>query len=225
MNGALDTFLDFVLHMDPVLRTLLTGLAVMLETSAFLGLIVPGDTTVLVSATGVEGVLEYLSLVVAIVAGALLGESLGFAIGRFFGPKIRDGKLGERLGRDRLGKADRFVDRRGGIAVFISRFLPVLHSIVPLTAGMSKMTYRRFMAWTTPACTLWAFTYVSMGSGAAGTYRALKDQIDSAGWVFIVFFAVFGAIFWVIRYFLGKFADDSSQPTESIPVDEEAPKA
>jgi len=225
MNGALDTFLDFVLHMDPVLRTLLTGLAVMLETSAFLGLIVPGDTTVLVSATGVEGVLEYLSLVVAIVAGALLGESLGFAIGRFFGPKIRDGKLGERLGRDRLGKADRFVDRRGGIAVFISRFLPVLHSIVPLTAGMSKMTYRRFMAWTTPACTLWAFTYVSLGSGAAGTYRALKDQIDSAGWVFIVFFAVFGAIFWAIKYFLGKFADDSSQPTESIPVDEEAPTA
>ena len=217
MNGALDSFLDFVINMDPVLRTLLTGLAVMLETSALVGLIMPGDTVVLVSSTGVEGVLEYLSLVAIIILGALLGESIGFAIGRWFGPKLREGKLGQRLGQDRLARADRFVDRRGGIAVFISRFLPVFHSVVPLAAGMSQMAYRRFMAWTTPACTLWAFIYVSLGSGAAGTYRALKDQIDWAGWVFIGFFAVFFTLFFVIKHFLMRFAHDSSQPTESIP--------
>ena len=217
MNGALDSFLDFVINMDPVLRTLLTGLAVMLETSALVGLIMPGDTVVLVSSTGVEGVLEYLSLVAVIILGALLGESIGFAIGRWFGPKLREGKLGQRLGQDRLARADRFVDRRGGIAVFISRFLPVFHSVVPLAAGMSQMAYRRFMSWTTPACTLWAFIYVSLGSGAAGTYRALKDQIDWAGWVFIGFFAVFFTLFFVIKHFLMRFAHDSSQPTESIP--------
>lgn len=218
MVDALDAFLDFVLNMDPVLRTLLAGLAVMLETSAMIGLVVPGDTIVLVSATGVDGILEYLALVVVIITGALIGESLGFAIGRFFGPKLRAGRLGQRIGEDRFARADRFVDRRGGIAVFISRFLPVFHSVVPLTAGMSKMAYRRFMAWTTPACTLWAFIYVSLGSGAAGTYRELKDQFDWAGWVFIGFFAVFFALFWVVKHFLLRFAHDSTEPTESIPT-------
>lgn len=222
MTGALDTFLDFVLNMDPVLRTLLAGLAVMLETSAMVGLIVPGDTIVLVASTGVEGILEYLALVVVIIAGALIGESLGFAIGRFFGPRLRRGKLGARIGEERFARADRFVDRRGGIAVFISRFLPVFHSVVPLTAGMSKMAYRRFMAWTTPACTLWAFIYVSLGSGASGAYRELKDQVDWAGWLFIGIFVAFFALFWVVKHFLMRFAHDSSEPTESLP---ETPQA
>lgn len=210
MNGFLDGALDFIVEMDPVLRTLLAGLAVMLETSALVGLVVPGDTVVLVASTGVTTAAQYFAMVVVIIAGALIGESLGFAIGRFFGPRLRAGKLGRRLGTERLAKADRFVEKRGGIAVFVSRFLPVFHSVVPLTAGMSKMPYRTFMAWTTPACTLWAFLYISLGSGAAGTYRELKDQVDWAGWVFIGFFVVFVAILWVVKHFLQRYADSES---------------
>ncbi|AVG23765.1 membrane protein DedA [Pontimonas salivibrio] len=211
MNEAIDSFLSFIQDMDPVLRTVLAGVAIMLETSVLVGLIVPGDTVVLVASTGVEGVLEYLSLAVVIIVGALVGESIGFAIGRYFGPKLREGKLGHRLGPERLAKADRFVDRRGGIAVFISRFLPVFHSVVPMVAGMSTMRYRRFMAWTAPACTLWAFIYVSVGAGAAGTYRELKDQFDWAGWVFIGIFVVFSALLWVVKHFLMRFTDRSTR--------------
>lgn len=211
MNDAIDSFLGFIQDMDPVLRTVLAGVAIMLETSVLVGLIVPGDTVVLVASTGVDGILEYLSLAVVVIAGALVGESIGFAIGHYFGPKLRGGKLGAKLGPERLAKADRFVDRRGGIAVFISRFLPVFHSVVPMVAGMSTMSYRRFMAWTTPACTLWAFIYVSVGAGAAETYRELKEQFDWAGWVFIAIFVVFFAILWVVKHFLMRFTDRSTK--------------
>lgn len=211
MNDAIDSFLGFIQDMDPVLRTVLAGVAIMLETSVLVGLIVPGDTVVLVASTGVDGILEYLSLAVVIIAGALVGESIGFAIGRYFGPKLREGKLGAKLGPERLAKADRFVDRRGGIAVFVSRFLPVFHSVVPMVAGMSAMPYRRFMAWTAPACTLWAFIYVSVGAGAAETYRELKEQFDWAGWVFIAIFVVFFAILWVVKHFLMRFTDRSTK--------------
>lgn len=221
MNEALDTVLTFIQDMDPVLRTVLAGIAVMLETSVLVGLVVPGDTIVLVASTGVQGVLEYLSLAILVIVGALIGESIGFAVGRFFGPRLRKGRLGQRLGHDRLEKADRFVDRRGGLAVFISRFLPVFHSVVPMVAGMSQMPYRRFMAWTAPACTLWAFLYVSLGSGAAGTYRELKDQFDWAGWLFIAFFAVFFALFALVKYFLMRFADHATSDSE-IPESAEA---
>lgn len=210
MNEAIDSFLGFIQDIDPVLRTVLAGVAIMLETSVLVGLIVPGDTVVLVASTGVDGILEYLSLAVVIIAGALVGESIGFAIGRYFGPKLRGGTLGARLGHERLAKADRFVDRRGGIAVFISRFLPFFHSVVPMVAGMSTMRYRRFMAWTTPACTLWSFIYVSVGAGAAETYRELKDQFDWAGWVFIGIFVVFSLLVWVVKHFLMRFTNRSA---------------
>ena len=211
MNEAIDSFLAFVQDMDPVLRTLLAGLAIMLETSVLVGLIVPGDTIILVAAVGVQGLVEYFSLVAVAIVGALMGESIGFAIGRYFGPRLRAGRLGQKLGPDKLERADRFVDRRGGIAVFISRFLPVFHSLVPMVAGMSQMTYRRFMAWTAPACTLWAFLYVSLGSGAAETYRELKDQVDWAGWVFIGILVVALIGFAVVKRLLLRFAHHSTR--------------
>ncbi len=215
MADFLDEFLRFVADIDPVLRTVLAGIAIMLETSVLVGLIVPGDTVVLVASTGVTTILQYIAMVIAVIVGALIGESIGFAIGRYFGPKLRYGKLGKKLGPDKIARADRFVDRRGGIAVFISRFLPVFHSVVPMTAGMSKMPYRTFMAWTAPACALWAFIYVSVGSGAAETYRELQTRIDWAGWVFIAFFVVFFLLFWVVKHFLWRYAQKESNLVEA----------
>jgi membrane protein DedA with SNARE-associated domain len=208
MNEILDAILGFIEDVPPVLRIVLTGIAIMLETSVLIGLIVPGDTIVLFSSTGVTTVLEFIFTVVAVVIGALLGSSFGFWIGRIFGPKLRGSWLGLRIGEDRWRKADRFVKKRGGIAVFISRFLPVFHSVVPLTAGMSVMRYRTFMSWLAPASIIWAFLYVSIGSGAAETYRGLKDTLDQAGWIFIGIFAISLLLLFVIKQLLNRFAHD-----------------
>ena len=86
--------------------------------------------------------------------------------------------LGQRLGEDNWTRAELYLRRRGGPAIFLSRFLPVLHSLVPLTVGMSGFSYRRFMAWTTPACTVWAIAYV--GVGAAANYRTRLRQPEHA---------------------------------------------
>jgi membrane-associated protein len=207
MNEILTNVLDFVENVPPVLRILLAGFAIMLETSVLVGLIVPGDTVVLVASTGVTTVLEFIFMVVAVVVGALIGESLGFLLGRFFGPKLRSSWLGRRVGEERWHKADKFVKRRGGIAVFISRFLPVFHSVVPLTAGMTAMQYRTFMMWTVPACIIWAFLYVSIGSGAAETYRELQHTVESAGWIFVGIIVVGIVLIAVIKHLLHRFAD------------------
>jgi membrane protein DedA with SNARE-associated domain len=185
MNEVLLWVLDLVRSVDPVARTLLAGLGIFLETSLLVGLIVPGDTIVLVAATAVETPIQYAGLLVAVIVGALGGESIGFALGRFFGPKIRDSRLGTRIGVRNWQRAANYVDRRGGIAVFVSRFLPVLHSLVPVTVGMSNMPYRRFIAWTTPACVLWAFAYVTFGSVAAVSYRELANSLHFAGYLFV----------------------------------------
>ena len=199
MNEFLTWLLDTVQSVDPVVRTLLAGLAIMLETSVLVGLFVPGDTIVIIAATAVGSPLEGLYLGIAVVIGALIGESIGFWLGRFLGPKIHHSALGRRIGEENWLRSERYLRRRGGPAIFISRFLPVLHSLVPLTVGMSGYPYRRFLAWTAPACVIWAALYISVASVAAGTYREVADRIHYAGYIFVAVIVVFIALVFVSK--------------------------
>lgn len=199
MNEVITALLDWVQSVDPVLRTILAGLAIMLETSVLIGLIMPGDTVVIVTATGVTDIWQGIVLVLVVIAGALIGESIGFALGRWLGPKIRTSWLGKKIGDHNWDRAERYLARRGGLAIFISRFLPVLHSLVPLTVGMSKYSYRRFIAWTLPACAVWSIIYVSVAAAAANSYRELSRQAHWAGYLFVGIIIAF-----LILVFLGK---------------------
>ena len=191
MNEFLTWLLDAVQSVDTVVRTLIAGVAIMLETSVLIGLVVPGDTVVIVAATAVDSVLEGVLLGIAVVVGAIIGESIGFGLGRFLGPRIRHSRLGQRIGEENWERSERYLRRRGGPAIFISRFLPVLHSLVPLTVGMSGYPYRRFLAWTVPACVIWATLYISVAAVAAGTYRQLADQLHYAGYIFVGIIVLF----------------------------------
>lgn len=215
MNEFIAALLDTVQSVDPVLRTLLAGFAIMLETSVLVGLVIPGDTVVLVASTGVEHAGEFVGLSLTVITGALIGESLGFAIGRFFGPKLRNSRLGVSIGEQNWRHAENFIDHRGGIAVFISRFLPVLHSLVPVTAGMSSMRYRTFMLWTAPACTIWTFAYVSVGSVAAEKFSESADSLHTAGYWFVGALVVFAIVISIVKKMLTKYA----QPFEESPGD------
>ena len=202
IDAALTWVLDLVGSVDPVARILLSGLGILLETSILVGLIVPGDTIVVVSSTAIDGPGQYIGMLAAVIVGALCGESIGFALGRFFGPKIRDSRLGRRIGVRNWHRAENYVDRRGGIAVFVSRFLPVLHSLVPVTVGMSTMSYRRFISWTAPACAIWATAYVTVGWVVAGSFRALQDQLHFAGYLFVAAFLVFAGAVVLVKKLL-----------------------
>ena len=199
MDDILTWILTTVQSVDPVLRTGIAGVGMFLETSILIGLVVPGDSIVLVASTGVDGPAQFFALVATVVVGALGGESVGFALGKFFGPRIRASRLGQRIGENHWHRAETYLDRRGGIAVFVSRFLPVLHSLIPLTVGMSTMSYRRFISWTVPACVIWGFAYVSVGSAAAGSYRQLSTQLHWAGYVFVGIIAVFVLLVVVVK--------------------------
>jgi membrane protein DedA with SNARE-associated domain len=105
MNEVLDAILTWVEGIDPVLRILVTGLAVMLETSILVGLIVPGDTIVLVSSTGVTTIITYLFTVLAAVLGALVGESIGFSLGSSVRTTAEIQLVGSPCGRATVGKS------------------------------------------------------------------------------------------------------------------------
>lgn len=199
MNEVLSWILSTMHEVEPALRILLAGVGIFCETSILIGLVVPGDTVVIVAATATTNWIEYVALLVAVIVGALGGESVGFALGHYFGPKIRTSRLGRWIGESHWIRAENYLDRRGGIAVFISRFLPILHSLIPLTVGMSTMHYRKFIAWTAPACIVWALAYVSVGWAAAGSYRHLSARLHFAGYIFVAIILVFIVLVVVVK--------------------------
>lgn len=199
LGDLLSWVLALVQSVDPATRTLIAGVGILLETTLLLGLVVPGDTVVIVTATGVDGPVQYFALALTVIAGAICGESIGFALGRYFGRHIRASRLGRALGEKNWVRAENYLDRRGGIAVFISRFLPVLHALIPVTVGASTMSYRKFISWTLPASVIWAFAYVSVGTFAGGSYRELAKELHGAGYIFIAIVVVFVAVVWGIK--------------------------
>jgi membrane protein DedA with SNARE-associated domain len=183
MTDFLTGLIDLVSSVDPLWRGLIAGFFIMLETSLFVGLVIPGDTVVLVASTGVTSWGEFAWLLAAVLIGSLIGETIGFSIGRFFGPKLRTSKLGQKIGEKNWETADLLVERRGGLAIFISRFMPVLHSVVPAVAGMTKMRYRTFIFWTFLACALWTSMYVGIGFLARASYEQLSENLKLAAFV------------------------------------------
>lgn len=194
VNEILDWLLTTVQSVDPLTRNLLAGLAIMLETSLFVGLVIPGDTVVLVASTGVTDLSDFFFLLSCVLLGSLLGESFGFWIGRLFGERIRYSKLGNRIGEKNWKMADAFIESRGGLAVAISRFLPVLHSLVPVVAGASQMRYRVFIRWTVGACAVWASAYVGVGYLAQASYEQIGANLKYGALVFIAIILVFMTI-------------------------------
>ena len=194
MNDILDWLLTTVQSVDPALRNILAGLAIMLETSLFVGLVMPGDTVVLVASTGVTDLGDFFWLLSCVLIGSLLGESFGFWIGRLFGERIRASKLGQKIGEKNWRMADAFIESRGGVAVAISRFLPVLHSLVPVVAGATKMRYRVFIRWTLAACAVWASAYVGVGYLAKSSYAQIGSSLKFGGLIFVAIIVVFVTI-------------------------------
>jgi membrane protein DedA with SNARE-associated domain len=66
------------------------------------------------------------------------------------------------------------------------------------------MRYRRFMAWTVPACVIWAVTYVTFGTVAAGSYRALAQQLHWAGYLFVAVIVLFVVAVYVVKKLISR---------------------
>ena len=172
------------------------GPLALLEAAAFVGLVIPGETALLLG-----GVLAYqgrvsLPLMVACaVAGAIIGDSVGYEIGHRFGPALRDSRLGRRVGPDRWARADEYFASKGGRAVFFGRFVGILRALVPAIAGASRMQYRTFLRWNALGGLLWGTGFVLAGYVAGSSYLLVERWAGGATVVLVVLAAVIvGAI-------------------------------
>jgi membrane-associated protein len=158
-------------------------LVMALETTMLVGIVVPGDLVVLVAASTARTPLELALLMAAVTVGSLVGETVGYAVGRRWGPRLRKGWAGARLGEERWARAADVVEQRGGRAVFAARYLAAIHALMPIVAGTMGMRYRRFIAWCAAGGLTWSALYVTVGAVAGASWRHYADGLGTATWI------------------------------------------
>jgi membrane protein DedA with SNARE-associated domain len=123
----------------------------------------PGETVVITGGNlASTGALSLLGVILAGAAGAVIGDSGAYWLGRAGGERIRS-LLARRVGHDRVLAAERKVQRRGASLVFVGRFLPGIRLAINLTCGAGQMDYKRFLLFDALGGLLWSTQAAVLG--------------------------------------------------------------
>ncbi len=201
MSGVLDTAARLASPWAYIVLALLAAA----ESAAFVGLAVPGETAMLLGGfLAFQGRVNLGVVMAAGAIGAVVGDSIGYEIGRVFGEPLKRSRLGRRVGQDRWAKGEAYLRAKGGRAVFLGRFVGVLRALVPALAGMSRMPYRTFLPWNAAGGLIWAPGFVLLGYLAGGSYRQVERVAGRASLLLLALVVVVGAVAltarWVARH-------------------------
>ena len=143
---------------------LVAGLA-FLETGAFVGLVAPGETAVVLGGVVAAQGEVHLGLMLALAwAAAAGGDLASFTLGRRLGRPFLE-RRGPRLGvtAERLAKVEAFFDRHGPKAILIGRFVGIVRAVAPFLAGASGLRHRAFVPWSLLGTGVWAAAFTLVG--------------------------------------------------------------
>lgn len=168
---------EHLLHLDPLWLVVVCGALVFLEDAIFIGFVVPGETAAVVA--GVASSIGHVSFPVAIVVivlAAIVGDTVGYEVGRhFFGPALLErGFLAKH--RHRIAGAEAFLRRKGGVAVFLGRFTAFFRAMMPALAGAARMPYPVFLRWNALGGILWGTGFVVLGHLAGSSYATIEKK-------------------------------------------------
>jgi membrane-associated protein len=191
--------LDQLLHVPPAAVLAIVGALVFGEAAVFLGFVFPGETAVLLAGfLASTGRLSVVVLGVVVVLAAIIGDSVGYEVGRKFGPRMLRWRMFRRH-EERIERAREFLDGRGGSAVLIGRGTAFLRAVTPGLAGLSGMKYRRFLAWNALGGVIWGVGCVVAGYLAGDSYKQVASYLGRAGAAVIVLVVVTAIIAWRVR--------------------------
>jgi membrane protein DedA with SNARE-associated domain len=159
---------------------LLIGVFAFLETGAFVGLVAPGETVVILGGAVAGQGATSLYLTIAIVwACAWAGDSVSFMIGRRLGRGfvLRHGSR-VRITPERFKQVESYFSRHGGKTILVGRFVGLVRALAPFIAGSSGMRYGQFVPYSILGTGLWAATFALIGYFAA---RSLDRAAELAG--------------------------------------------
>ena len=139
-------------------------LVIFAETGLVVFPFLPGDSILFIAGTVIATAdLNVHLLVMVLIAAAILGDSLNYAVGHYIGPRIYDKPDSRWFKQAHLRRTQAFYDKYGGITIIIGRFVPIIRTFAPFLAGVAGMTYRRFLSYNVIGGVLWISLLVYAG--------------------------------------------------------------
>jgi membrane protein DedA with SNARE-associated domain len=190
---------DQLLGVPPVVAYLVIALLVFAEAAIFVGFVLPGETAVILGGVlAASGRLSLGWLLVLVVCAAIVGDTVGYEVGKHLGPRVlRWRVLGSQ--QERLDAARRGLRRRGGIAVFLGRFTAFLRAAMPALAGVSRMPYGRFLAWNAAGGIAWGVGVTLLGYFAGASYQKVQATLGKSSAVLLGVLVLAALVGWRLR--------------------------
>lgn len=172
-----------------------------LESAAFLGLVVPGESLVLVAGFFAnQHVLDLDVTMLVATVGAIVGDNIGYRLGSRLG-RAWLLRYGRHLGlRERhVERAETFFARYGGRAVFLGRFIGFARALVPFVAGASHMRYRQFLVYNAVGAALWAVAFTLLGYFLGASWAVAEQWIGRGSVIMGGTLLLIGIAVWLWR--------------------------
>lgn len=191
--------LDHLLNAPAAWLYALVGLLVFAEDALFVGFVLPGETAAVVGGVDASRHHTHLAaMIVVVVTAAVVGDSVGYEVGRHFGPRILQARPVRRHQR-RVHDAQDFLARRGGAAVFLGRFVAFFRAVMPALAGTARMRYPKFLAYNAAGGIAWGVGFVLLGYFAGNSYQRVEKTVGRDVAVIAAGLAVIAFIVWRLR--------------------------
>jgi membrane-associated protein len=170
----LPQIIDLFLHLDRHLKPLLDSygawtylvlfLIVFCETGLVVTPFLPGDSLLFAAgAFAASGSLSLPVLVVTLIAAAILGDTVNYAVGQFFGNRMLAARRYRLIKPEHLAYTREFFEKYGGKTIVIARFVPIVRTMAPFVAGLGRMSYGRFMSYNVWGGVAWVVSCTAAG--------------------------------------------------------------
>lgn len=179
MSGWIHTTADWLVANNLQLPLfILLILFAFLEAAAFVGFVLPGETSLLIGGVLAHShVWSFWLFLICAIIGAIAGDSVGYEVGKHFGARIKVNRLGRLVGEKRWRIAEHIFSKYHGGAIFFGRAQALLRALIPAMAGMHNVPYRTFLKWNAAGGIVFSTIIVSLGYQFANSLTALEKYL------------------------------------------------
>ncbi|MBI3983746.1 VTT domain-containing protein [Candidatus Microgenomates bacterium] len=155
------------INLESILRTTgylgLFGI-VFTESGLLIGLLLPGDSLLFTAGfLASQGILDISTVIVITAVAAILGDSVGYALGRRYGPRFFKRPDARLFNVEHLRRSQAFYAKHGGKTIVLARFVPIIRTFAPVLAGVGQMPYRTFLSFNIIGGAMWSVTVPLLG--------------------------------------------------------------
>ena len=183
----------------------LVTLIVFVETGLLIGFFLPGDSLLFTAgALASKGYINFWVLVVSTPLAAIIGDAVGFRIGRKLGSKLYQKKDSFFFKKEHILKSEEFFSKHGGKSVILARFIPVVRTFTPVIAGASNMHASKFTKYNVLGGLLWGVGLTTLGYLIGNSFGG---EIDTIILPIIIGIVVLSILPGVVTLLVNKFRD------------------